>query len=189
MHAEGELLGELFEVLPSQERRFGRHGVVQPLRRTVDGAAMAAKFFRDRPAFEAELRARSMLPRNVVLATKLVDHSTIRSGTESGGSGDSGSSGGWNPPANGGGAGLPPHIVMDRGVPLAEWAMSRGAASGFAVRVRIVQEVARRLAAMHASGWMHGAVKPANVLWREIGGEWLLTDVCDAALIGVPFSP
>lgn len=182
MHSEGEHLGELFEVLSAKGRRFGRHGVVQPVRRNADGADMAAKFYRDRAAFDAELRARSMLPRGVVLATKLVDHSTLRSG-------DSGSSVEWSPPAGGGGAELPPHIVMDLGVPLADWVAARGAAAEFADRVRVLEEVARRLATMHAAGWVHGAVKPGNILWRELSSEWLLTDVCDAALVGAHSLP
>eukprot|EP00892_Ulva_mutabilis_P009329 jgi/Ulvmu1/6769/UM030_0107.1 len=178
MHSSREHLGDLFEVLPAGGRRFGRHGIVQPVRRNADGAKMAAKFFRDRSVFDAELRARSMLPLGVVLATKLVDHSTLRSGSD-----DSGSSLEWAPPAGGGGSGLPPHIVMELGMPLAEWAAARGTA-GFAERVRVLEEVARRLDTMHAAGWVHGAVRPGNILLREMGGEWMLTDVCDAAPVG-----
>ena len=129
----------------------------------------ACRFFLNRADFDQELR----LYRHPVLSQALPPlvaacdnaHGAVRS-------------------AAGGGAVLPPHLVLERGVTLRQWAAE--APRGFGEVYTMMESLAKLLKTLHDNGIVHRDVKPGNTLYLVNSAQWRLLDVGIAAPIGAP---
>jgi Phosphotransferase enzyme family len=173
MRVRGQLLFGRYSILSSLERRSGGQGCVQFVHDPAKRRDLAVKFLFKLDAFEREATLyadpvlRAMMP-----ATRHVDDNA-----------DSGL-------MSLGGYAYPPHIVIERGEPLDEWMkrMLRRNDSGKLPLVAIFQaliNIAERLLLLHRAGYVHGDIKPSNVLWLADMHAWTLIDFGSAVKPGV----
>ena len=76
---------------------------------------------------------------------------------------------------------FPPFIVLERGIPLYEWAQQPRRQMESIVMVEALAEL---LATLHCAGRVHRDLKPANVLWLTSSMVWRLLDMGIVADIG-----
>jgi Lipopolysaccharide kinase (Kdo/WaaP) family len=175
MHDAGEKFMGRFALRGFLGRRVGGQGVVQFAQVVDSGAATDAatggagavviKFFTDENGYDRELgfyahpALRGMLPE--VVASARNDDGTVMSSR---------------------GFVFPPCLIVEKGESLDEWAAR--VAPDFPTSMCVLCHVAARLAQLHAAGFAHGDLKPANILWRPRANAWTLIDFGCTAEIG-----
>jgi serine/threonine protein kinase len=169
-----QLLFGKYVVLGSCERRSGGQGCVQFVHdANVPTLSYAIKFFFNTAAFETErtLYSWSELG-NVMAATHEIGDNADGRHTAPGG------------------YRFPPYIVIERGEPLDEWMRRLRPVHGnleITAAFQALLDVAQRLLAVHDAGYVHGDLKPSNILWLAQPHAWTLIDFGSAALTGECF--
>lgn len=74
---------------------------------------------------------------------------------------------------------MPCFMVLERGLPLRAWVAAQR--PDFYLRIGALLDLARQLAALHAAGYVHRDVKPANVLYVPSRSLWSFIDFGAAA--------
>eukprot|EP00892_Ulva_mutabilis_P006547 jgi/Ulvmu1/4264/UM194_0004.1 len=210
---EADLFLGRYELLGWRQRRRGGQGVVQFAEDAADGSDYAIKFFLDRAAFLTEAALYSTCSPSMhstmnVCSTAAGDPKTVdvavpdagvrRGVFEGGGSGsvrpmadvvvkflpqveavcDEGADG----LVDARGRPLPPCIVMEKGESLQDW--SNRAEPDLFTALAVLSNISKRLADMHAAGYVHRDLKPANVMWLPRQNRWTIIDFGCVACIG-----
>jgi serine/threonine protein kinase len=172
MRVHGQLLFGTYIILSSLERRGGGQGCVQFVHDRDKRRDLAVKFFFKLDAFERE----AALYADPVLRAMMAATRHVYANAD----------GALKSPD---GYAFPPHIVIERGEPLDEWMkrMVQRTAGGKLPLIAIFQaliNIAERLLLLHDAGYVHGDLKPSNVLWLADMHAWTLIDFGSTAKAG-----
>eukprot|EP00892_Ulva_mutabilis_P004444 jgi/Ulvmu1/2371/UM130_0002.1 len=188
---EDDLFLGRFEMLGRQQRRRGGQAVVQFAEGATDHCQYAIKFFLDYESFlvEAALYAACFPHVRAEVSDEVLARADATAGLTS--SGDAavpmsdivarflpqvdavcdGSAGGLEDPRR---RPLPPCIVMEKGESLHDW--SDRAEPDLFTCLAVLSNISKRLADMHAAGYVHRDLKPANVMWLPRANRWTVID-------------
>eukprot|EP00892_Ulva_mutabilis_P006551 jgi/Ulvmu1/4268/UM194_0008.1 len=196
---EEDLFLGRFEMLGRQQRRRGGQAIVQFAEGAADHCDYAIKFFLDYESFltEAALYAACFPHVRAEVSDDVLARADAAAGIGGNGGAEvpmsevaarflpqvdavcDGSAGGLEDPR---GRWLPPCIVMEKGESLHDW--SDRAQPDLFTSLAVLSNVSKRLADMHAAGYVHRDLKPANVMWLPRANRWTIIDFGCVARIG-----